>query len=430
MTEDCTGRAGAAGTLAGAPAGPAAAGPVGADLPAAGRAVRRHVRHDVDPLAIPATGAWLEGDDPGPRLFADLGALPLEAGGRLPHVRLAYETWGELNEAGDNAVLVLHALTGDSHVTAHGADDADEGWWAQVVGPGRAIDTDRYFVVAPNVLGGCQGSTGPSSPAPDGTPWGSRFPVLTVRDQVEAEIQLADLLGIGRWALVVGASMGGHRVLEWAVMAPERVAAMAVVASAAQTSAEQLAWAHTQLAAIQLDPAWRGGDYYAAAPGQGPHAGLGLARQIAHTTYRSPAELDARFGRLPQHAEEPLAGGRYAVQSYLDHHAGKLAVRFDANSYLTLTQTMVTHDLGRDRGGVEAALALIEAETLVVAVDSDRLFFPAESERIAAGVRRSGPVAYVRSANGHDGFLIEHDQVAALLGRFLRAVAPVARAVR
>nr|WP_240645779.1 homoserine O-acetyltransferase [Georgenia sp. SYP-B2076] len=379
-----------------------------------------------------ASGAWREGDDPGPRLFADLGALPLEAGGRLPHVRLAYETWGELNEAGDNAVLILHALTGDSHVTGHGppAGGADEGWWAQVVGPGRAIDTDRYFVVAPNVLGGCQGSTGPSSPAPDGTPWGSRFPVLTVRDQVAAEIELADRLGIGRWSLVVGASMGGHRVLEWAVMAPERVGAIAVIASTAQTSAEQIAWAHTQLAAIRLDPGWLGGDYYSAAPGRGPHVGLGLARQIAHTTYRSPAELDARFGRLPQHAEEPLAGGRYAVQSYLDHHAGKLAVRFDANSYLTLTQTMITHDLGRDRGGVEAALAQIEAEALVVAVDSDRLFFPAESERIAAAVARSGEVAYVRSLNGHDGFLIEHDQVSALLGRFLRSVAPVARTSR
>ncbi|WP_448073517.1 homoserine O-acetyltransferase MetX [Georgenia yuyongxinii] len=398
-------------------------------VPAVGApASRRHSRREVDPAAIPATGAWREGDDPGHRRFADLGPLPLEVGGRLPQVRLAYETWGELNPAGDNAVLVLHALTGDAHVTAHGPDD-DDGWWGQVVGPGRAIDTNKYFVVAPNVLGGCQGSTGPSSPAPDGTPWGSRFPLLTVRDQVAAEIELADVLGVGRWALVVGASMGGHRVLEWAVMAPERVAAIAVVASAAQSSAEQVAWAHTQLAAIRLDPGWRGGDYYDAAPGHGPHAGLGLARQIAHTTYRSPAELDARFGRLPQHAEEPLSGGRYAVQSYLDHHAGKLAVRFDAGSYVTLTQSMVTHDLGRDRGGVEAALAQIQAETLVVAVDSDRLFFPAESVRIAAAVPRSGPVAYIRTDHGHDGFLVEHDQVTALLGRFLRSVAPV-RAAR
>ena len=405
----------------------------GAPAPAGRAATVRHDRRDrrvIDPTTLPATGAWREDDDADGRLFADIGALPLEAGGRLPHVRLAYETLGELNEAGDNAVLVLHALTGDSHVTAHGPDDPTAGWWHQVVGPGRAIDTDRYFVVAPNVLGGCQGSTGPSSAAPDGTPWGSRFPVLTVRDQVAAELELADLLGIERWALVVGASMGGHRVLEWAVTAPERVGAVAVVASCAQSSAEQIAWAHTQVAAIELDPGWRGGDYYDAAPGHGPHTGLGLARQIAHTTYRTPVELDQRFGRLPQGGEEPLSGGRFAVQSYLDHHAGKLAERFDANSYLTLTRTMMTHDVGRDRGGVEAALAQVTAETLVVAVDSDRLFFPAESERIAAAVATAGPVAYVRSPFGHDGFLIEHDQVAALLGRFLRAVAPVARPSR
>ncbi|UNX56490.1 homoserine O-acetyltransferase [Georgenia sp. TF02-10] len=385
------------------------------------------MRRAVDPATIPATGAWREGDDPGPRRFADLGPLPLEAGGRLPAVRLAYETWGELNAAGDNAVLVLHALTGDSHVTGHPGEPTGAGWWSQVVGPGRAIDTEKYFVVAPNVLGGCQGSTGPSSPAPDGSPWGSRFPTLTVRDQVAAELELADHLGVGRWALVVGPSMGGHRVLEWAVTAPERVAAIAVVASTAQTSAEQIAWAHTQLAAIELDPRWRGGDYYGAGPGEGPHTGLGLARQIAHTTYRSPAELDARFGRLPQHAEEPLSGGRYAVQSYLDHHAGKLALRFDAGSYVTLTRAMITHDVGRDRGGVEAALAQVRARTLVLAVDSDRLFLPSESERIAAAVPGAGPVAYLRSRFGHDGFLIEHDQVAAHLGRFLRSVAPVLR---
>ncbi|WP_452179236.1 homoserine O-acetyltransferase MetX, partial [Georgenia thermotolerans] len=410
---------------------PARVGAAGAAAaPGAAPLARRHVRREVDPATIPASGAWREGDDPGPRRFADIGALPLEAGGRLPHVRLAYETWGELNEAGDNAVLVLHALTGDAHVTASPGDGTDdEGWWGQVVGPGRAIDTTKYFVVAPNVLGGCQGSTGPSSPAPDGSPWGSRFPLITVRDQVAAEIELADLLGIERWALVVGASMGGHRVLEWAVMAPERVDAIAVVASTAQTTAEQVAWAHAQLGAIRLDPNWRGGDYYDAPPGHGPHAGLGLARQIAHTTYRSPAELEERFGRLPQHAEEPLSGGRYAVQSYLDHHASKLAVRFDAGSYVTLTQAMITHDLGRDRGGVEAALAQVRAATLVVAVDSDRLFFPDESERIAAAVPGAGPVAYVRSDHGHDGFLVEHDQVAALLGRFLRSVAPV-RAAR
>ncbi|GAA4418644.1 homoserine O-acetyltransferase [Georgenia halophila] len=384
----------------------------------------RRARRHIDPSTLPATGAWREGDDPGPRQFVDIGSLALEAGGRLPNVRMAYETWGELNAAGDNAVLVLHALTGDSHVAGHGPDDPVPGWWHQIVGPGRAIDTDKYFVVAPNVLGGCQGSTGPASAAPDGSPWGSRFPTVTARDQVAAEIELTDRLGVERWALVVGASMGGHRVLEWAVTAPERVEAIVPVGTCAQSSAEQVAWAHTQLAAIELDPAWRGGDYYGAGPGEGPHRGLGIARQIAHTTYRSPVELDGRFGRIPQGGEEPLSGGRFAVQSYLDHHAAKLAERFDAGSYVALTRSMITHDVGRDRGGAEAALAQVRAETLVIAVDSDRLFFPVESERIAAAVPGAGPVSHVRSPYGHDGFLIEHDQVAALLGRFLRAVSP------
>lgn len=384
-----------------------------------GRPRRRVI--DVD--SLPATGAWRPGDDPGHRRFAEIGSLALEVGGRLPAVTIAYESWGRLNAAGDNAVLILHALTGESHVASHGPEDAP-GWWEQLVGPGKAIDTNRYFVVAPNVLGGCQGTTGPASPAPNGTPWGSRFPHLTVRDQVAAELELTDLLGIGQWAAVIGASVGGNRVLEWAVTAPERVRAIAPIATGAQTTAEQVAWAHTQLAAIELDPGWRGGDYYQAAPGEGPHRGLGLARSIAHTTYRSPAELDARFGRFPQGGEEPLHGGRLAVQSYLDHHAAKLAERFDAGSYVALTRAMITHDVGRDRGGVEAALAQITAEALVLAVDSDRLFFPAESERIARAIPGAGPVGTVRSPYGHDGFLIECQQVEALLGRFLRAVSP------
>ncbi len=356
----------------------------------------------------------------GNRQFVELGPLPLEAGGQLPEVTLAYETWGELSPAGDNAILVLHALTGDSHVVGEaGAGHASAGWWADQIGPGRPLDTNRYFVVAPNVLGGCQGSTGPSSNAPNGTPWGSRFPYVTVRDQVAAELELADFLGIGAWQLVIGASMGGHRVLEWAVTAPDRVAAIAAIATSAQTSADQIAWAHAQLGAIRADPKFRGGDYYDAADGDGPHVGLGIARQIAHTTYRSAHELDERFGRLPQGGENPLGGGgRFAVQSYLDHHADKLARRFDANSYVALTESMLTHDLGRDRGGVESALATIRARTLALAVDTDRLFPPSQSQRIAAGVP-NGIYRELRSDHGHDGFLIEHDQVGAILSEFL-----------
>ncbi len=370
--------------------------------------------------SVPASTAWRPGDPVGRRQFADLGPFALESGGRLPAVRLAYETWGTLNEDASNAVLVLHALTGDSHVTGPAGDGhATAGWWQSMVGPGAPIDTDEWFVVAPNVLGGCQGSTGPSSPAPDGRPWGSRFPHLTVRDQVAAEMRLADLLGIDTWALVIGASLGGLRVLEWAASEPQRVAAFAAIATTAQTSGDQIAGFHTQLTAISSDPRFRGGDYYDAEPGDGPHAGLALARQIAHQTYRSAFELDQRFGRIPQGGEDPLEGGRFAVQSYLDHHGDKLTRRFDANTYVTLTRTMITHDLGRDRGGVEAALAAVTARGLVVAVDSDRLFPPAQSERIAAAVPGAGPVRTIHSDYGHDGFLIEEDQVGALVTEFL-----------
>lgn len=370
---------------------------------------------------IPASGAWQPEHGAGDRRFVDIGPLSLEAGGRLPGVRLAYETWGELNSDGSNAVLLLHALTGDSHVIGQaGNGHATAGWWEQIVGPGRAIDTDKYFVVAPNVLGGCQGSTGPSSAAPDGTPWGSRFPLVTVRDQVAAEAELTDHLGIESWALVLGASMGGHRALEWATSYPNRVHAVAAIATSSATSGDQIAWAQSQIQAIRLDPKFRGGDYYDAALDEGPHAGLGLARQIAHTTYRSALELDQRFGRLPQGGEEPLEGGRFAMQSYLQYHGDKLARRFDANSYVVLTQSMLTHDLGRDRGGVDDALRSIRARVLAVAVDTDRLFLPEQSLHIAS-TARNGHFAEVHSPYGHDGFLIECDQLGPILVDFLEA---------
>ncbi len=370
----------------------------------------------------PVSGGWHEGDPVADRRFADLGALRLENGEILPSVRLAYETWGELDDAKSNAVLILHALTGDAHVLGEaGPGQPTPGWWPQIVGPGRIIDTDRYYVVAANVLGGCQGSTGPCSPAPDGRPWGSRFPVVSTRDQVLAEARLADLLGIDVWNLVIGASLGGHRAIEWAATYPDRVARLIVVASGAQTTAEQAAWAHTQIRAIELDPAWRGGDYHAF--DEGPVRGLALARQIAHTTYRSPSELDTRFGRLPQREEDPLHGGRLAVESYLDYHGEKIVRRFDAGSYVALTRSMFSHDIGRDRGGQKEALKRVKAQTLVVAVDSDRLFYPEQVWQMADGIRG----AYYReihSDHGHDGFLIEGDQLTALLDEFLNQRIP------
>jgi homoserine O-acetyltransferase/O-succinyltransferase len=288
------------------------------------------------------------------------------------------------------------------------------GWWDGLIGPGRPLDTDHWFVVASNVLGGCQGTTGPASSAPDGRPWGSRFPFITVRDQVEVEARLADQLGISCWASVVGGSMGGMRSLEWAVTHPRRVSTAIVLASTPYATAEQIAWCAPQLSAIRSDPDFNGGDYYEL--GVAPVVGLGIARSIAHVTYRSELELDERFGREPQGEEEPLGGrGRYAVESYLDHHKDKLAGRFDANSYLVLTEAMNSHDVGRGRGGVAEALGRISGRLVVAAVDSDRLYPPRLSEEIVAAVPAAAPVQSISSPYGHDGFLIEIGDVGELV---------------
>ncbi|WP_237535606.1 homoserine O-acetyltransferase [Streptomyces sp. SID3343] len=362
----------------------------------------------------------------GPRSLTLPQPLRTESGEVLPEVRVGYETWGRLAPDRSNAVLVLHALTGDSHVSGPaGPGHPTPGWWDELIGPGRTLDTDRYFVVAPNALGGCGGTTGPGSLAADGRAWGSRFPRLTIRDQVAAEAATADVLGIGRWAAVVGGSMGGMRAVEWAVTHPARVGALFLVATTAAASAEQIAWCSTQVRAIRDDPGWAGGDYHSRPAEQGPWRGLGLARRIAHVTYRSEAELAARFGRDRQPGEGP--DGRYAVESYLDHHAAKLTARFDAGSYVSLTEAMNSHDVGRGRGGVAAALARISAPTVVAAVDSDRLYPPAQQQTLADGIPGAGPLRVVTSSYGHDGFLIELDQVAPLLTELLDRVGAAAR---
>ncbi|MFE6488006.1 homoserine O-acetyltransferase [Streptomyces sp. NPDC057757] len=369
----------------------------------------------------PASGAWREGDPPGRRQWhIREKPLALEAGGELPRVQVAFETWGKRAPDGSNAVLVLHALTGDSHVSGSaGPGHPTPGWWNGLVGPGLALDTDRWFVIAPNVLGGCQGSTGPASPRPDGRPWGGTFPRLTQRDQVAVEADLAEALGIDRWALVIGGSMGGMRALEWAVSYPERTDALLLLATTAAASAEQIAWAGVQSHAVRDDPRWHGGDYHDAAPGLGPHAGLGLARRIAHMTYRSEPELQARFGRSPQGSEDPWDGGRYQVESYLDHHAAKLVHRFDAGSYVALSEAMNTHDIGRGRGGASAALRRVTARTLVAGVSSDRLYPPSQQAELAAGITGADHLRVIESPYGHDGFLIEVEQVAGLVSELL-----------
>jgi len=370
----------------------------------------------------PASAGWREGDPAGSRRFADLGPQALELAGSLPAVRLAYETWGEPAANGSNAVLVLHALTGDAHVSGPaGPGQPTSGWWDGLVGPGRALDPSRWWVVAANVLGGCQGSTGPASAAPDGRPWGSRFPRITIGDQVRAELRLADLLGVRRWAAVVGGSMGGMRALEWAVAAPERVGAALVLATSAAASAEQIATQTTQTAAITGDAGWSGGDYHHLPAGAGPHRGLGVARRIAHLTYRSGEELELRFGASPQPGEDPLlSGGRYAVQSYLEHHADKLGRRFDAGSYVALSDAMTIWDVGRGRGGVAAALRSCAVPAIVAGVDSDRLYPIVQQQLLADALPGAvGGLRTIRSPYGHDGFLLELDQVGPLVREVL-----------
>jgi len=371
--------------------------------------------------ATPTTSTaavWRPGDPVGDRRFAAIGSLTLEHGGVLPDVTVAYETWGTLSPSGDNAVLVEHALTGDSHVVGDaGPGHPSPGWWPGLIGPGAPLDTDSLFVVASNVLGGCQGTTGPSSADPDGRPWGGHFPFVTIRDQVAAEAALADALGISRWHGVLGGSMGGMRVLEWVSGHPDRVERALVLASTPWATADQVAWCQPQLLAIRSDPAYHGGDYYGS--DQWPVTGMGIARRIAHTTYRHEAELHDRFGRRARVGEDPLGGGgRYDVESYLDHHATKLSRRFDPNSYIVLTEAMNSHDVGRGRGGLTAALAGYGGALHVAGVTTDRLYPLRLSEEIAAA-RTGSVLSVIESRHGHDGFLIETEQVGAIIARAL-----------
>ncbi|MEW6477419.1 MAG: homoserine O-acetyltransferase [Actinomycetota bacterium] len=378
----------------------------------------------------PATGAWRPGDPPGHRQFVTLfddEPLRLELGGTLSPVVVAYETWGQLDRSRSNAVLIAHALTGDSHAAGPaGPGHRYPGWWDHSIGPGKDIDTNRWFVVCPNVLGGCQGTTGPSSIAPDGRPYGSRFPRITIRDQVAVELALADVLGIDRWAAVIGGSMGGMRALEWAVGHPDRLQRAVVVACGAAASAEQIGLCAVQNEAIRADPAWRGGDYYDAGPGEGPHRGMGIARRIGHLSYRSEPELAVRFGRSPQPSEDPLVAaeigigeryGRYAVESYLDHHADKLARRFDAGSYVVLSEAMNHHDVGRGRGGLAAALGRVRCKVAIAGIDSDRLYPLYLQQEMAELLPGRPEVTVIHSLYGHDSFLIESEAV----GNFIRS---------
>lgn len=378
---------------------------------------------------LPASGAWRPGTPAGRRRFHTFATperpFVLESGGSLSEVTVAYETWGELDEDASNAVLVCHALTGDSHAagpleTGH----ATAGWWDDLIGPGRHLDTDRYYVVCANVVGGCQGSTGPSSIDPaTGTAYGSRFPTVTIRDMVRCQAQLMDHLGIDRWLGVIGGSMGGMQVLEWGAMYPHRVGSLASLCASMAASAQQIAWSAVGRLALTLDPRWRGGDYYDAEPGDGPHAGLAIARQIAQIHYRTDTVFQDRFGR---ELVDPGAvfglWDRFQVESYLDYHGEKLVRRFDANTYLLLNRAMDLHDMARGRRSLQSAAARLVVPVLTLSISSDFLYPPHQQTEIhdlvvAAGGRSRHVV--LDSPQGHDGFLLEVEPVGSAVAELL-----------
>ena len=364
---------------------------------------------DVPALKLPAAG------EVG---VVDIGPLTLESGAVVDDVSIAVQRWGELSPARDNVVVVLHALTGDSHITGPaGPGHPTPGWWDGIAGPGAPIDTNRWCAVATNVLGGCRGSTGPSSLARDGKPWGSRFPLVSVRDQVEADVAVLRALGITEVAAVVGGSMGGARALEWIVSHPDAVRSGLVLAVGARATADQIGTQSTQIAAIKADPDWQDGDYYGT--GRAPGAGMEIARRFAHLTYRGEVELDTRFANDPQGDEDPAAGGRFAVQSYLEHQGAKLVNRFDAGSYVILTESLSSHDVGRGRGGVGAALRGCPVPVIVGGITSDRLYPLRLQEELADLLPGCTGLKVVESIYGHDGFLVESEAVGELIRQTL-----------
>ena len=382
---------------------------------------------------IPVTGAWRVGDPLGRRKIVTLvqdRPFHLEGGAVLRHIDVAYETWGELAPDGSNAVLVCHALTGDSHAFGRAEEIQSTGWWQGMFGPGRALDPTRSFIVCANVLGGCQGTTGPASEDPStGRPYGSSFPVVTIRDMVRTQAMLADHLGIAVWQAVVGGSMGGMQALEWAVMFPHRLRSLVAFATSAAASAQQIAWSMVGRRAVTLDPNFAGGDYYDRPAGHGPHAGLAVARQIAQIHYRSEEVFAAKFGRK---LVDPLdaAGSfrldqRFDVEGYLDYQGHKLVGRFDANTYLRLNKAMDLHDLGRGRGGVGRAVARIVVPSLIMSIRSDVLYPPYQQYELRDLLRAQGNrVGFyeIDSPDGHDGFLTETNQISPLVAGFLDGV--------
>src|SRR3989440_6847166 len=348
------------------------------------------------------------------------GSLPLQRGGLLSPVTLAYETWGSLNAEGDNAILITHALTGSSHDhDVERPDDTKAAWWNLLIGPGRAFDTSRYFVICSNVVGSCYGSTGPSSIDPTtGRPYGMRFPVVTVRDMVRAQRILLEHLGVRQLAMVAGGSIGGQQALEWGVAYPEMVRKVIVVAATAALTAQAIAFSEVGRQAIKADPCWQNGDYL---PGRGPGAGLAIARMLAMITYQSEEAMEMRFARHPARSNSiptPVSsadlGGRFDVENYLYYQGESLVQRFDANSYLYISRAMDLYDVSEGYPSLEAALRRLRAKSLFIGIRSDFLFPAARVSRLAEQVRAlGGDSTYVEldSPHGHDAFLKEWQQM-------------------
>mgnify|MGYP002715084022 FL=1 len=345
-----------------------------------------------------------------------IGDVRTEAGAVIRDAQIAYRRWGvprgDLNGK-NNILLVEHALTGNC--------DASD-WWCEAVGPGKALDTDEWCVICTNALGSCYGSTGPASEHPDGGVWGSRFPAINMRDMVHAEHAFLAQLGIGRVHAIIGGSMGGARTLEWTLLYPEAVDYALVLAVSARASAWQIGIQTAQITSITHDPDWHGGDYHGT--GRSPDAGLAAARRIAHLTYRGELEIDERFGTSAQSEENPLGpfredGERFAVQSYLEHQGNKLTERFDAASYVILTEALNRHDLGRGRGGLNKALASSTVPTMIVGVDTDILYPYHQQEHLSRNLGNLLAMAKISSPVGHDAFLVEARQMDRVLRNFI-----------
>lgn len=367
------------------------------------------------------------------QLFSADNPLVLESGARLGPITVAYETYGELSPRGDNALFVCHALTGDAHLAGrHDADERKPGWWDSLVGPGRGLDTRKYFIICANVLGGCQGTTGPMSIDPTtGKPYGLRFPFLTVGDMVSVHRELVRSLGIEKLLAIVGGSLGGMQVLQWAAAFPESIHAVVCLAAASKLSAQGIAFNAVGRRAIQVDPEFHEGDYYGnECPTKygevGPRTGLALARMVAHITYLSDVSIESKFGRKLQHSDQYAyqlqRDTEFQVESYLHYQGKRFIERFDANSYLYLTRAMDYFDLAARYGSLETALGRGDARYLITSYNTDWLFPSSQSREIVSALVKMGRhVSYLelQSAFGHDSFLIEIAQLTELIVPFL-----------